>query len=381
MLSACADYQLNPAEVQAPQKVAVADGAYGRVLLYDTPVVMNQSATVVLGQPDFSQGEQIIPLSANTLFAPVGLASDAGGDLFVSDWYACRVLEFRPGFTDGMNASVVIGKPDFTTGGCNTHVDALRDLQEPSMMAVDGKGDLWVADADCRINEYVPPFSNGMAASVALGSPTLDKFGVCGHDARSLYLVGGIAFDPQGDLWVSDQGNNRILEFKPPFSTGMAASLALGQPAATGLTDPNQSCSDVSASSVCEPLSLAFDARGDLWAVDYRRYRVLEFIPPFSSGMAASLVIGQPDMTYARVQASPTANTMSPAGVAFDRAGHLLVSDGAGDRILLFAPPFSTGMSAYVVIGQPGMETNTQSSPCGTPAANDLCWPDAVAAF
>ena len=38
------------------------------------------------------------------------------------------------------------------------------------------------------------------------------------------------AFDGSGNLWVADAFNQRVLEYTPPFSNGMAASLELGQP-------------------------------------------------------------------------------------------------------------------------------------------------------
>ena len=35
--------------------------------------------------------------------------------------------------------------------------------------------------------------------------------------------------DSSGNLWVVDSGSNRVLEYVPPFSDGMAATLAIGQ--------------------------------------------------------------------------------------------------------------------------------------------------------
>jgi hypothetical protein len=36
-------------------------------------------------------------------------------------------------------------------------------------------------------------------------------------------------FDSNGQLYVPDFGNNRTLVFAPPFSTGMNATLVIGQ--------------------------------------------------------------------------------------------------------------------------------------------------------
>jgi len=111
-----------------------------------------------------------------------------------------------------------------------------------------------------------------------------------------------------GHLAVSDWGNHRVLEFVPPFSTGMAASLELGFPACVGMNSPTPFADGWTCPSdgyFCGPGALAFDSEGNLWVSDAGKNRILEFSPPFSSGMAASLVIGQPDFTSGSLK--PTA--------------------------------------------------------------------------
>jgi hypothetical protein len=49
-----------------------------------------------------------------------------------------------------------------------------------------------------------------------------------------LYGPVGLTFDTGGNLIVSDNQNNRVLIFVPPFSNGMIAATAIGQPDLTG---------------------------------------------------------------------------------------------------------------------------------------------------
>src|SRR6185437_14084343 len=110
-------------------------------------------------------------------------------------------------------------------------------LQEPSAVAVDSKGDLWVLDSQlAEAFEYVPPFSTGMSASLVIGTGPCEigRGTFNSPTARNFCYPQGIAFGPKGDLWISDWGYSRVVEFTPPFSTGMAASLEIGEPA----TDP-----------------------------------------------------------------------------------------------------------------------------------------------
>jgi sugar lactone lactonase YvrE len=127
----------------------------------------------------------------------------------------------------------------------------------------------------------------------------------------------GLAFDGQGNLWVADNGNNRVLQYWPPFSNGMAASLVLGQANFTtySLTPPSTS------STIWFPMSLAFDTSGRLFVADMMANRTLIFTPPFSNNMAATLVIGQQDFAHWLVNQgggyTPAANTLAgPFSVA-----------------------------------------------------------------
>jgi hypothetical protein len=75
--------------------------------------------------------------------------------------------------------------------------------------------------------EFVPPFANGMSASLVLGQA---DFTTSTRATTQSGLSGpeGITFDGGGNLWVADGGNGRTLEFTPPFSSGQNASLVLG---------------------------------------------------------------------------------------------------------------------------------------------------------
>jgi sugar lactone lactonase YvrE len=109
------------------------------------------------------------------------------------------------------------------------------------------------------------------------------------------------------------------------------------------------------------PLGVAVDAAGNLFVADAQNNRVLEFKKPFSSGMNASVVIGQSGFTL-NPGATTAAGLVFPDGIALDGAGNLYVSDNVNDRVLEFVPPFTSGMAATTVIGEPDLvsdESNT----------------------
>lgn len=192
---------------------------------------------------------------------------------------------------------------------------------------------------------------------------------------------------------MADAGNDRVLEFNPPFVTGMSASLELGFPSQVGMSSPTPFADGWTCppnAYLCGPAGLAFESQGDLWVSDSGNNRVLEFLPPFTSGMAASLVIGQPDATGRNPQPTAANSLNDPSDLTFDASGDLIVADVLNNRILIFLPPFSNGMSASVVLGQTNMSTGaphgcgdwtTGSPKSGDPNASTFCHPEGVLAF
>jgi secreted PhoX family phosphatase len=148
----------------------------------------------------------------------------------------------------------------------------------------------------------------------------------------------------------------------------------------TGTFFHGDACAAVSAINFCAPAALAFDSSGNLWVADQTNHRLLEFSPPFTSGMAAALVIGQQDFTQG-ASAGPASNTVgTPDAVSFDTHGDLFVSDGQDNRILIYSPPFTNGMNAIVVLGQPNM-TSGGGRTCPPIAKNTLCTPTGALAY
>ncbi len=66
---------------------------------------------IVIGQNLSSS----LNVTANTVNSPEGLAFDRAGDLWIVDGMNDRVLEFVPPFRSNMNASLVLGQPNFHT--------------------------------------------------------------------------------------------------------------------------------------------------------------------------------------------------------------------------------------------------------------------------
>ena len=394
--------------------VGVSVAAVAFVLLLGiSPQVMaftnGEVATTVIGQSNYTSGTANDGVGtgsavANGVFEARGMAFDSHGDLWVADTNNNRVLEFVPGadgcgtgvLCSGMTASVVIGQMSMTANGYNEGNGGATDNQSslywPYSVAFDSHGDLWVADAmNNRILEFAPgeggvftAAQDGEEASVVLGQSsfiarTADG-GVTPGDLNQAGLSGpaALTFDSQGNLWVADEYNNRVVDFVPGSSgcgagtlcTGMNASLVLGQTNFYGFHEDNP---EESATTMYEPNGIAIAPDGYIWVLDGDNGRVLGFIPGtspcsldvFCSGMPASVVIGVqtfngPSGGSCSSRVLNDTGICAAEGVAIDSSGDLWIADSFDDRVLEFVPGSSgcaadqlcTYMAASVVLGQ-----------------------------
>ena len=215
----------------------------------------------------------------------IGCGSSSSGVtrlLFVADSGNYRVLVYNAPFTTGETASVALGQPGLTTGSQPLNVTATT-INLPQAVAVDIAGNLYVADAgNCRVLQFKPPFATGMAATLAVGQAsgaTNLTTNTCNATAAGLDGPEGIAFDSSGNVWVADGGNDRVLMYPAPITAGEAATVALGQTSTSASTGCNQGLPGTAptASTLCVPTQLAFDSTGNLWVVDESNGRVVMY--------------------------------------------------------------------------------------------------------
>ncbi len=278
----------------------VADPASSRVLRYNAPISNGMAPTLVIGQHTFTdifanQGISI-PLT-NTLNGPFSVAVSTSGTLFVADQSNNRVLGFSPPFSTNMSASLVIGQANFTSGGINRGNGptsaASNSLNNPQGVALDAAGNLFVSDTyNHRILRFSPPFSNGMSANLVLGQANFTSNqpnrGGATPNAQTLNMPVGLAIDSVGHLHVGDTLNYRILGYEAGMSNGMSARLVVGQPNFGAASyDPSAPASAVSLSF---PDGVAVDSYGNLYSTDRANNRVLGYDQPWASVIFLPLV-------------------------------------------------------------------------------------------
>ena len=291
-----------------------------------------------------------------------------------------------------------------------------REFNAPGQIAFDTSVTppiMYVADIG---NNRVLAFKNASAlsagnfASLVIGQQ--DLFSTLAQGPGTVLSTGlnsptGVAVDSKGNLYVADAGNNRILRFPAPFSqpagNPVQPDLVIGQKGFNTGNSFNEggNCASktlgLSGGGSTFLTSLVIDSNGNLWTTDPANNRVLMYpVANLSAGAVepvATVVLGQNDFTTCGVSVqSPTQLTKNfvyqPAGLAFDSAGNLYVSDGFS-RVLYFqGPNFATqgqaanrvlGISPPVQQGQPATVFPNQYS-LGSPnaAGNSLIPPNGV---
>jgi len=277
-------------------KVFVSDVINNRVLRYPSAAAMTNGAAAeaVLGQPNFTQN--INGLSATTLWQPVGMAMDAAGNLWVADERNNRVLRYANAATiaSGSAASTVLGQANFTSD--NFPLETASSMYEPFSVFCIGTT-LWVADCGTdRVLRFenAASLANGAAASAVFGQPGFTT-NTPNTNASGLSAPMQIYVDGADNLWVADFVNNRVMMF-PNAATAAnneAATLVLGQP------DFNSNAAGSTATTFNNPVGVYGDGDGNIYVSDYGNNRILIFAnaASLSNGAAATYVLGQTNFT------------------------------------------------------------------------------------
>jgi hypothetical protein len=140
--------------------------------------------------------------------------------------------------------------------------------------------------------------------------------------------------DSNGNLWVADYWNNRIMRFNDVDSlqSGAFASIILG----------NNNCSSgTSQSTFFNPFALEFDEYGTLYVADRDNNRVLGFlnaVQATQSGFKADFVVGQQNFNIGYYYGPVDQFHFSLPGIAFDTvySHSLIVADFNERRILRY---------------------------------------------
>jgi sugar lactone lactonase YvrE len=345
----------------------------------------------VLGQVDFtSSGPNLI--DGRGFVRPWALAIDSSSvpnRLYVADKFNNRVLGWRDaaGFRLGRAADLVIGQPDFASTNCNAYNLGPRGLclfeGFDTGVAVDRAGNVYVSDGgNRRVLEYDSPYTTDTVADRVFGQADFVSRQRNCTDPEGFCLPGQLAVDGAGHLFVADFG--RVLEYDHPLAGEIGAAVSDHR---YGATAPDGTCAPTDACPVWIG-GVAVDPAGNLFVSDFFQQWVVVYLAPATTDNVPDRLIGRDRFDApVRLCNEPLASATTlcqPRQIAIDGAGSLYVADNRNFRVLVFEAPLAIDGSAGIadhVLGQPDGSFTTAENSCfgGTGPARRFCFPQAVA--
>lgn len=299
----------------------------------------------------------------------------------ISVFLACAAVACAADFTTGQAARLIVGQQAFTAQDTNSS-DTIIGAASGLAYAADT---LFVADSNrvgaTPVNHRVLLFKNVSTtfppptaeltntttcpicvgqASVVLGQPdfTTTTENVPGTP-NGLRLPTAVASDGV-HLVVADTNHNRVLIWNSiPTINDQPADVVVGQPDFTSQSVPGNT---PTAKSMRGPQGVWIQ-NGKLYVADTQNNRVLIYNKiPTTNGVAADVVLGQPNFTSAiepdltQQNTSATAsNLLNPVSVTSDGT-RLYVADLGYNRVLIWnSIPTTNAAPANVEVGQPDM--------------------------
>ena len=388
----------------AVRVVAATNGTF-----YGVPMTAGDVYTVAgTGTTGFSgNGGRAV---AAELDQPDGLAIDSHGNLVVADLANSQIRVVAA--TSGTFYGVPMTAGDIYGVAGTGHAGFAGDggpasgsaLDNPAGVAVDGHGDLVIADTgNNRVRLVAAASGSVLGKTVQAG----DIYTVAGTGNAGFSGDGGpaahaaldqpqaVAVTAAGTLVVADTGNHRVRVIAPATVVAFGIRIAAGTirtVAGTGRLGGYSGDGRTAPGALLNlPTGVAVDGSGDTAVADQNNNRV-RLVPARSGHAFGQALVNGAITTVAGTGTAGSAGVGgpgrsaeidAPAGLAFDAHGNLLIAEFAGNRVLVVAATSGTYYGRSMTAGNLYLLAGTgavgSSGDGGPAAAAELYAPQGVA--
>ena len=262
---------------------------------------------------------------------PVKVAIDTAGKVFIADMGYSVITKISKAGIMSTFAGIEAGGAGAYSGDNGPATAA--QLNQPSGVAVDTNGNVFIADAgNNRIRKVN---ASGIISTVA-GTGAYGYSGDNGPASAAKFAnCEGVYIAPSGTIYVADAGNSRIRIIN---SAGIIVTVA-GSASAGYSGDGGPA----TAAQLHGPCQLAFDDHSNMYIADYDNYCIRKVdaagnISTFAGCDTAGFSGDGGDARLARIN--------SPQDVSVDAAGNVYIADFINQRIRVVSSTPSTGTRA-----------------------------------
>src|SRR5271157_2304177 len=309
--------QATSAQLNTPQ--AVASDSSGNLYIADTvnnavrKVTAAGVISTIAGNGTAGSGGDGGAAASAQLHSPQGIAVDASGNIYVADTQNARVRKISNG---AINTVAGSGTAGF---GGDSGAATSAQLNIPAGLAVDGAGNLYIADfSNNRVRKVTPGGTittlagNGLAGYAGDGGPAT---------GAQLTTPMGVATDSSGNVYIADTGNNAV---RMVNSSGIISTVA-----GNGLAGYSGDGGQAILAMVGSPTGVAVDPSGNLYISDGS----LRVRKVYSSGFI-NTIAGNGARGYSGDGGVALFATMNgPAGIALASNGNLYIADSGNGAV------------------------------------------------
>ena len=253
--------------------------------------------------------------TAAELFWPKGIMIDGAGNVYIADDGNSRIRKVK--ISGIINTFAGNGTPGYSgDGGAAT----AAELHEPCGIAIDGSGNIYIAESwnHCIrkvnsfgiINTYAGNGTNGFSGD---GGPA---------SVAELCYPYAISFDGSGNLYIADNGNNRIRKIN---SSGLISTFAGN--GTSGFSGDGGAATDA---ELYAPAGVTVDIGGNVFIVDELNQRIRKI----NNSGVISTYAGNGISGYSGDGGQATSADLNyPWGLTVDLSGNILIADWANNRV------------------------------------------------
>jgi sugar lactone lactonase YvrE len=249
------------------------------------------------------------PATSATIYYPGGVAVDTSGNIYIADTdnYVIRKVN-----TSG-TITTVAGDNLYGYSGDNGPATS-AELAEPESVAVDGSGNIYIADTN---NYRIRKVTSGGTISTIVGNGTYGFSGDGGPGTSAeIETVYGIAADSAGHVFIADYGNCVIRELK----SGKINTVA-GEGQSCGFSGDGSSAT---SAQLYYPYGVAVDSSDNMYIADTENLRIRKA----AVGGTINTLAGNDTLYFAGSGTPATgASLFYPTGAVPDASGNVYIAD------------------------------------------------------